>query len=507
MPRKSVSFRGAFDASGIRTAQFDGREHTVIPVIALVEGVLFAANAESPELVLAEEFSKVPDGWNGRPVLWDHPILNGIRVSANEPLVLEKMGFGQVFHAKVDDRKLKVEAWLDSARVAKQTQAQRVLERIRSGEVVEVSVGAFVETEPKSGIRNGQKFSGIWRNIVPDHLAMLPEGTLGACSVEMGCGAPRAAQKGDRPLTLMEKFKALMEKLRAGEEAPVGDSDVRALLEQTLFGLHPAFLGVVEVFSESGQVVFATAPEGEVRFFRQSFEMVDGVPKMKDDPEEVRESRTFEPVTASTSAGCGCGKKVTNAEQGVRNPPAPAPAPTQEENVEKKVRVLALIAGLKTAAGKPVFEAADEAFLMALSDDRLKALEEKPVEKPAVEAPSTEPKAETTSAAKPQTEEEYLAAAPDSVKTIIAEHKARAASRRTELLTAMSAAKQTAYSEDELKTLSNDQLEKLVKLVGASAPAVDQSGRAFPRQQEDSTAGAPKPIDIQARILAKRKSA
>src|SRR5262245_51571361 len=125
---KKVMLRAA-RAGELRTATFDGRDHLVVPVVALVEGVLFAANAPSAELVRAAEFEKSPDGWNGRPVLWDHPVLNGLRVSANEPLVLERMAFGQVFHTKVEDKKLLMEAWIDRARVAKSREASEVLRR------------------------------------------------------------------------------------------------------------------------------------------------------------------------------------------------------------------------------------------------------------------------------------------------------------------------------------------------------------------------------------------
>jgi len=78
----AVSFRGAM-GSTLRTANFDGREYVVVPVVALVEGVIHPVNSAAPELVLAEEFAKAPNGWNGRPVLWNHPRLNGRRVSAN----------------------------------------------------------------------------------------------------------------------------------------------------------------------------------------------------------------------------------------------------------------------------------------------------------------------------------------------------------------------------------------------------------------------------------------
>jgi hypothetical protein len=178
----------------IRTATFEDREHIVVPVVALVEGVIHAVNADNPELVLAEEFGRSPLGWNGRPVMPDHPEAFGIRVSANSPKVLEKQRFGQVFNTKVEGKRLLMEAWLDPSR-AEAIGATRHLERVRAGEMLEVSVGVFVVAEEKLGVHNGQKYSAVWREIVPDHLALLPEGTTGACSIKMGCGTPRAASR------------------------------------------------------------------------------------------------------------------------------------------------------------------------------------------------------------------------------------------------------------------------------------------------------------------------
>jgi hypothetical protein len=179
----------------LRTALFQGREHIVVPVVALVEGVIFASNSETPELVLASEFSKNLAGWNGRPTVGDHPSRNGLRVSANVPKVLEAEAFGQVFEAHVEGDRLLMEAWLDPARAKDVgTAAKDVISRLRAASAVDVSVGVFVDAEETAGTwKDGRRYGAIWRNITPDHLAFLPAGTPGACSLEMGCGAPKAA--------------------------------------------------------------------------------------------------------------------------------------------------------------------------------------------------------------------------------------------------------------------------------------------------------------------------
>ena len=188
--RKTVSFRAYQDADlPIREETFDGREYLVVPVVALVEGVLQAMNAPTPELALVEEFGKVPDSWNGRPIVMNHPVVNNIPVSANSPAVLEEYQFGLVFNARIEDSSLKVEAWLDKAKIESLGgEVADTLDRINNGDLVEVSTGLFTGTEVSKGRFNGREYQAIWRNIIPDHLAFLSDGVLGACSGEDGCG-------------------------------------------------------------------------------------------------------------------------------------------------------------------------------------------------------------------------------------------------------------------------------------------------------------------------------
>src|SRR5262245_21989152 len=63
----------------VRTTQRDGRERLVVPVVALVEGVIHPVNAPAPELVRAERFST--EGWEGRPLFAGHPMKDGEAIS------------------------------------------------------------------------------------------------------------------------------------------------------------------------------------------------------------------------------------------------------------------------------------------------------------------------------------------------------------------------------------------------------------------------------------------
>lgn len=171
-----------------------GRDYIVVPVVALVEGVLQGMSAAQPELALASEYGRFPAGWDGRPVVMSHPVdKKGNPVSANSPTVLEDYAIGTLFNTHVDaDGKLHTEAWVEVTRAeGLNTNSKSILATLQKGEMIEVSTGYFAELEETEGKHNGEKYFAIQRNIVPDHLAFLPEGTLGACSNADGCGAPR----------------------------------------------------------------------------------------------------------------------------------------------------------------------------------------------------------------------------------------------------------------------------------------------------------------------------
>ncbi|KKK50946.1 hypothetical protein LCGC14_3119920, partial [marine sediment metagenome] len=167
-----------------RNETFDGHEFLVVPVVALVEGVVHAANAPAPELVPQSAFAKAPGGWDGEPVTWDHPKEDGEFVSANSPEMLKAYAFGRVFNSYVDGDRLRMEAWLDLAAAALLPEGQAVVDRVLANEVLEVSVGAFIIFEAEEGTFDGKRFAARWMEVTPDHLALLPVGMEGACSVE-----------------------------------------------------------------------------------------------------------------------------------------------------------------------------------------------------------------------------------------------------------------------------------------------------------------------------------
>src|ERR1041385_2489586 len=94
------------EATGaVRTEMFEDREHLVVPVVALMEGVIHAVNAATPEFVPGPLLASAPYGWNGRPLVLGHPTRDGQQVSANDARILESQGFGFIQNARAAGKK------------------------------------------------------------------------------------------------------------------------------------------------------------------------------------------------------------------------------------------------------------------------------------------------------------------------------------------------------------------------------------------------------------------
>lgn len=173
-------------ANGLARRQLDGREHVIVPTTIIVAGVL------NGELVPPEALADFADGWNGRPVPIRHPQDEaGNYIIANEPSVIEASVVGQFFNAQFDGERIRGEMWIDVVKAQRLgDEAIGLLRRLEAGEVVEVSTAYYAHVEPSAGTYNGKPYTGIQADLVPDHIALLPD-EVGACSVADGCGANR----------------------------------------------------------------------------------------------------------------------------------------------------------------------------------------------------------------------------------------------------------------------------------------------------------------------------
>jgi hypothetical protein len=220
----------------VRTETFQGRTFRVVPAV-LVRSQVLRNNLGVAFLPADEITDEWAEQWNGIPVLvGPHPSQHGHSVSGRTPELWDARGAGWVFNAGAEQespqvRRLVAEVWLDIARAAAVQGLREILNRINSGQTVELSTGFHTCIEPRAGHFQGEPFELVMHPINPDHLVISTEMT-GACSVRDGCGLGANCACGtcgnkenvEAQLPSGERVKVAVEK---------GDSDLLGVVDET----------------------------------------------------------------------------------------------------------------------------------------------------------------------------------------------------------------------------------------------------------------------------------
>ena len=465
--------------AGTREETLMGRNHLVVPVIALVEMVLQSSSSETPELALAEEFGANPLAWNGRPIVVNHPEIDGEKVSASLPQIVDTEKIGEIYNTILDDKKLKLEAWIDLERAESLGGViSETVKRLQSGEeIVEISTGLFSNVEAKTGKFNEVDYEGIWRNIVPDHLAILSEAT-GACSIEDGCGVPRANAAAascpcpaqDDPAGAKSLFAKVKDKWNIFRIAGAGMTNEakRSFLSTAIREkLGNRWVWLMAVYEDT--VVFET----DDGLFELAYSMSDSaVTFSEDEPNPVVARVDFVPP-------------LTVNEEG--NPV-----------MDKDAFIDKLIANEKNE-----FKEEDKGWLKNLEEGHLKKfaplmeVEAAPEPTP-TPAPTSAPAGDGDGegAPEPITLEKYIADAPAEVSAVLSEGIRLQEEKRSTLIASVIANERNSFTEDQLKVMDTSLLENIAKLTGNE----DYSGRGAPRTQTtDPNAPPPMPKVFEAR--------
>jgi hypothetical protein len=225
------------------------------------------------------------------------------------------------------------------------------------------------------------------------------------------------------------------------------------------------------------------------KFYSLNYTVDDeGTPSFVGEPVEVREERTFVPVTASNT-------KTTNTT-----------AHSEEDRImEKNELITALIACKRTRFGED-----NRTWLETLEVDTLKLLQ---VEDPPTEpttpptepttppteptTPPTEPTTPPTepsgnSATEPVTLESYVAAAPPEVQEVLNRAVARDRAAKDTVVTALTANKRCRFTEEQLRAMSIDDLETLADLANVEVNYDGQTGPPL----TDNDPDVPEPIPV-----------
>jgi hypothetical protein len=474
-------------------ATLQGQSYLSVPVVALIgNSVIRPMGSEGPEFVPVDVLLDLPEQWNGRVIVQDHPTTG----SANTPPLWDSLHFGWIFSSRADQGNLKFTVYLSQARAESLGGvAKSVYDACVEGEMVEVSVGCWVTAVKESGTSpSGVPYEWRWVDYTSDHLAMSTQWT-GACSNEMGCGGPRLAQGAGQPpsntlITIQHRLTSLSGDLgdpgdptvrhsrnnmshvltalfsasfsaSAAEDASV--HEIRGKLESLLYSLEPAFQWVEDVLllSSPPSVIYSTSVDGDWKFWQRDFTIAeDGSITLADTRIEVRPVMRWEEVgeaqpapamttaastTTTASGGCSCGQKGTQMSEATttQTPAAAQPSAPVEP----------------TATAEPTATPATTTT---------------PSSATATPAPATTP---TTPSTTPHSLADWLASAPREFQDIYRDARAAQQVEITKL-TGYLGRVQTHYTPDQLKTLSLTDLRALAavcKSVTVGRPLVDAS--------------------------------
>ena len=447
-------------AGGVRREELDGVEHIVLPVSALVEGVVTGLTSTGPELALASEFGEAVEQWNGRPVTLDHPSQNGRIVSANSPAMTEQFQVGTIFNAAIDDKTLTMEAWVNPTVL--QERDPEMLERIetfeRTGEgQIEVSTGLLSATEKRGGTYEGEEYEFIWRDVRSDHLALLASGSVGACSWEDGCGV-RANSEPNTSIQALSactcggkcfgrlgddyEAKLSAHTLReaahnAGRFNSSGLSfeDTRAAVSQALASSIDLY-AVYAMFDDT--VVYETWESSSL--FERGYTFSDGTVTLSEDTTEVRSETRYVPVSAPRANSRG-----------------------REGHMDREKLLASLIAN-------GTFGEDERESLLALSDEDFaaKLAESKPtVSLKDLSREQLDEAAEALGVKVHASDAELLS---DENRTILEDLKAQRAQKREKDIAALKELNQ--FSDAEIEAFTGEQMESILDLAKKNKPAV-----------------------------------
>lgn len=444
----------------IRTEVFDNQEHIVVPIVALVEGVIQGATSPFPELALAEEFmAGNVQAWNGRPVTLGHPQRDGMFVSAGRPDVFETEKVGFTFNSRIQDNKLKTEAWINLERANRTEAGRSAVERLQSGAQVEVSTGFFADLEVASGTHKGEDFFAVQRNIRPDHLAILAEDEIGACNWEDGCGAPRVnktpcCQSCATGLECEGQEQGLMDTLltKLGlKENRLNDSQLRVKLAEAKE--LESEKDVLSVYFEDGVFIFK-----------------DTSGKLSSEMFEVKGQKVVLSEMGQESL------TETNEEFDMPNPN------TMEAEAEKAEAV---------TAAEDQSEVANE----DKAEEETQTVAEDTAEEQANES------SEEESTEEPVSLQAYIEKAPAEMRDMLESGMRMHNEKKEKLLGSLKKNSKCKFTEDELKEKSLGELEKLASLAGVET---DFSARPAPKSHMSADDGS---IPAPPKLFSKKTEA
>lgn len=434
---------------GCRLDTLEGREHVVVPMVILTEGV--HAGSQGPLYYPKDELSKTPAIWNHKPIVVYHPTLNGEGVSACDPAVINTRKVGLMMNTKFENGKLRSEAWLERPRA--DAVDERIMKAVDSKEMMELSTGLFIDVEQTTGKWKSEGYDGIARNFRPDHLALLPD-QIGACSIADGAGLLRNQALRD------PAFRGILVKLGLVDNE-LSHSDIHSALmtalreKLNLSTDNPPFIWVADVFDN----FFIYEKDG--KFWRLGYMSNDtGVSLSDETPVQVQRKSSWVTVGATNN--------------------------TKQENEMNKTALIAAILAANCGLAET-----DRETLNSMTDAQLNAVanmvKEHPTlncyaldkkdgkvtlivknttapAAPAVPAVVPAANAQQPAAPKAPTVDEYINNAPPQIREMLSSGLQAHNAEKAKLVTLVLGNKKNPFTQPQLEAMAMSQLQQIAAL-------------------------------------------
>ena len=449
-----------------RTVTYQQAEHTVVPVVMMVEGV--HSGSLGPLYHSAEQLARSAAKWENQPVVINHPVdEENNYISANTEGVLS---VGIVRNAKMDGSKLRAELYIHTQRMT--AISPETMERIKQGHQMEVSIGIFSDEIEQEGEWNGEQYRAIAVNHIPDHLAILPH-DVGACSYQDGCGirVNSSNNKTEKPMENLTKVFKDLQKAGYAAQLIVNQTGFQELLmkvHQKLDSMDNEMRSyyMEELFEDYVVYRVRSRENNQSRLYKQNYSTTEnGDVELLDNPVEVRRQVDYVSLAANKGKDA-TNKPIINKEKqgGIEMSETPK-SPCLTGKVD------ALINNQRTK-----FTEEDRPWLLTQSEDTLNKLEPAVQEEKPVQANEKQVSREDALKVLNLNKlEDFTAIMPDSMKAEVESGVQIREKYRDGLVKSIQAnSSEGTWTEDELKGFSCNQLAKINKSIGA--PEVDYSG-------------------------------
>lgn len=187
--------------SSISKRNIHGADHIVVSgVVPIVDNIVM-----NGRLYRSDDINRSYHTLNNKPAPYDHPKVNGVYVSATNPVGMNAHHIGAwCENARKVGSKVEVDLMINVDFAKKTAGGVEVLERIEKlnegGEPIQVSTGLFCQEIEASGVSRNKKYKSIANNLHFDHLAILPPGVPGAGSPADGVGIFAANENETAPI-------------------------------------------------------------------------------------------------------------------------------------------------------------------------------------------------------------------------------------------------------------------------------------------------------------------